>query len=61
MAKRTLKWPKMIQNGQKLPKNGPKWAEMFRQMVQMRPVIPTPNCLTENGEKLPKKDQKWPK
>ena len=45
----------MTQNIQKYPKNGPKWSEMFRQMVQMRPVIPTPNCLTENGEKLPKK------
>ena len=54
MAKMNLKWPKMTQNGQKQPKNGPKWSEMFRKMVQMRPVIPTPNCTIENGEKLPK-------
>ena len=65
---------KMTKNGQKQPKNGPKWSEMFRQMVQTRPVRPTPNCLTENSEKLPKKNKngrnypkmaqnglKWPK
>ena len=40
---------------------------MFMEMVQMRPVIPTPNCPTENGEKLPKMAKKakimlkWPK
>ena len=68
MAKMNLKWPKMTQNGQKQPKTGQKWSEMFRQLVQMRPVISTPNCLTENGEKLPKNDRKiakmtlkWPK
>ena len=31
------------------------------EMVQMRPVIPTPNCPTENGEKLPKMAKKKPK
>ena len=31
---------------------------MFMEMVQMRPVIPTPNCPTENGEKLPKMAKK---
>ena len=49
MAKMPLKWPKITQNGQKCPKTGPKWSEMFRQMVKMRPVIPTPNWLTENS------------
>jgi hypothetical protein len=29
---------------------------MFRQIVQMRAVIPITNCPTENGEKLPKND-----
>ena len=37
-------------------KNGPKKSEMFRQIVQMRAVIPITNCPTENGEKLPKND-----
>ena len=61
-------YPKMAENGQKWSKNGPKWSEMLRQMVQMRPGIPTPNCLTKNGEKLQNKYQKmakmtlkWPK
>ena len=44
----------MAKNDPKWPKNGPKWSEMFRKMVQMRPVIPKPNCQTENGEKLAK-------
>ena len=30
----------------------PKLFEMFRQMIQMRPGIPTSNCLTTNGEIL---------
>jgi len=58
----------MTQNGQKWPQKGPKWSEMFRQMVQMRPVIPTPNFPTVNGGKLPKNHRKmakitlkWPK
>ena len=34
---------------------------MLRQMVQMRPGIPTPNCLTKNVEKLPKNGQNDPK
>ena len=33
-----------------MAQNGPKWSEMFRQMVQMSTGIPTPNCLTKNGE-----------
>ena len=37
-----------------------KWSEMFRKMVQMRPVIPTLNCPTEGGEKLPKITKKQP-
>ena len=44
-----------------MAQNGPKWSEMFRQMVQMSTGIPTPNCLTKNGEKLPETGQKWPK
>ena len=44
IAKITQKWPKTAQNGpkrrakltQKWPKNGPKWSEVFWQMVQMR-------------------------
>ena len=51
----------MTQNGQKWPQKGPKWSEMFRQMVQMRPVIPTPNFPTENAEKLLKNGQNDPK
>ena len=54
MAKNHPKQPKMT-------KNGPKWSKMFRKMVQMRPVMPTPNYLTQNGGKLPKNDQKWAK
>ena len=54
----TLKWPKMTQQGkndptwQKVPnmakmtQHGKKWPEMFRQMVQMRQGIPTPNYMT---------------
>ena len=41
-----------------------KWSEMFRQMVQMRPVIPTPNCQIENSEncqKITKNGQNDPK
>ena len=37
-----------------MAKNGPKWSEMFRKMVQMRPAIPTPNSMTENGKILAK-------
>ena len=51
----------MAQNGLKCPKNSPKLSAMFRQMVQMRPVIHRPNLPTENGEKLPKNDQNSPK
>ena len=58
MAKITLKWPKITK---KKAKNGPKWSEMFRKMLQMRPVIPKPNCPTENGEKLPKYGKNYPK
>ena len=60
MAKNYPKLPKMTQNS-------PKWSEMFRQMVQMRQGIPTPNYLTQNGGKLSKKLKlakmtlKWPK
>ena len=46
MAKMNLKWPKMTQNGQKYPKNGPKWSEMLRKMVQIKQGVPTPNYLT---------------
>ena len=53
--------PKMAQNGLKCPKNSPKLSAMFRQMVQMRPVIQRPNLPTENSEKLPKNDQNSPK
>ena len=60
MAKMTLKWPKMTQNDQKWSKNSPKWSEMFKKIIQMRPVRPTPNYLTYNS-KLPKKYQKWAK
>ena len=41
----------MVQNCPKMPQ---KWSEMFRQMVQMRQRIPTPNYLTQNGRKLEK-------
>ena len=65
----------MAKNDTKWPKNDPKRSEMFRQMVQMRQGIPTPNYMTQNGGKLLKKntkngqndpkmaknDPKWPK
>ena len=61
MGKITIKGPKMA-------KNGPKLSKVFRKMVQMRPVIPTPNYLTLNGIKLLKNypkmaimTLKWPK
>ena len=48
-----------------------KWSEKFRQMVQMRQGIPTPNYLNQNGRKMQKNNQnylkmaqnypKWPK
>ena len=41
----------------KMTKNGPKWSEMFRKMVQMRPEIPIPNYVTSNGEILTKLQQ----
>ena len=44
MAKIYPKWPKKCQ----------KWSEIFRKMIQIRPVTPTLNCPTEDGEKLPK-------
>ena len=48
----------MAKNYPKWPKKGPKLYEMFSQMVQMSPVIPTINCPTGNGEELPKKIMK---
>ena len=39
------KWGKEYQHqitSPKMAKNGPKWSEMFRKMVQMRPIIPKP-------------------
>ena len=51
MAQNNPTWQKMVQNGMK-------WSEMFRKMVQMRPVIATPNFPTKNGRKLPKKNTK---
>ena len=41
-----------------------KWSEMFRQIVQMKPGIPTPNCLIKSGEILTKtgeNEKNWPK
>ena len=55
MAKMTLKLPKITQNGQKQPKNGPKMSEMFRQIVQLRAVTPITNCPTKNGKNCQKK------
>jgi bacillopeptidase F (M6 metalloprotease family) len=63
---------KMVKNCQKITKNGQrlpkwpkmdqKWSEMVRKIVQMRQVIPIPNCLTENCEKVRKKiGQTYPK
>ena len=49
MTKNGQNYPKMAKNYPKCPKmnqNRPKWSEMFRQMVQMRQGIPTPNYLT---------------
>ena len=40
-----------------MAKSDPKWCEMFRKMVQMRPVIPKPSCQTENSEKWAKNDR----
>ena len=48
MAKIYPKWPKKCQ----------KWSEIFRKMIQIRPVTPTLNCPTEDGEKLSKNYQK---
>ena len=48
------KWRKIYE---KLPKNGPndlKMSGLLRQLVQMRPGIPTPNCLIKSGEILTK-------
>ena len=68
MVKNDSKMAKNHPKQPKVTKNGPKWSEMFRKMVQMRPVIPTPNYPTVNGGKLPKNHRKmakmtlkWPK
>ena len=51
---------KMTQNDPKLLKNSPKWSEMFRQMVQMRQGILTPNLPDLKWWKIAQHGQKWP-
>ena len=51
----------MTKNGQKWSQKGPKWSEMFRKMVQMRPVILKQNCQLKMVKKFPKNGQNYPK
>ena len=47
-------YPHMAKNSTKQPKMPQKWFEMLRQLLQIRPGILTPNCLTKNDEILTK-------
>ena len=56
-----IKQPRNSQNDPKMAKNSPKQSEIFMEMFQMRPTIPTPNSLTKSCEKLPDNNQNRPK